>query len=101
MTAPVFKRISDWVYSKTPKSVQPNSNGKNLTTQLANSLKLNVDMSKKIVPNVVGYSGSEVIPTLENLGLDVRYTGIGKVTSQSLPNGTKFKKGETIYLVLK
>lgn len=101
VTAPVFKRISDWVYSKTPKNVPTNGNGKNLETQLASSSKLNVDLSKKIVPNVVGYAGSEVIPTLENLGLDVRYNGIGKVVSQSLPKGVKFKKGETIYLVLK
>jgi len=61
---------------------------------------INVNKAKDIVPNVMGYSGSKAIPVLENLGLDVRYTGVGRVTNQSILAGTKFKKGETIYLML-
>lgn len=101
VTAPVFKRISDWVYSKTPQPMPVKAGNNLMTKQLVSTSKLDIDLAKKIVPNVVGVAGAEVVPALENLGLDVRYTGIGKVVSQSLPKGTKFKKGETIYLVLK
>ncbi|WP_068597460.1 penicillin-binding protein [Vaginella massiliensis] len=101
VTAPVFKRISDWVYSKTPQPMPAKIGENKIETQIVSNSKLDVDMRKNIVPNVVGYSGSEAVPLLENLGLDVRYTGIGKVMNQSLPKGTRFKKGETIYLVLK
>ncbi len=101
VTAPVFKRIADWVYSKTPQAVPSNLGDKHVVNQLAVNKNLDVDLSRKVVPNVIGYSGTEVVPALENMGLDVRYTGIGKVVSQSLPKGKKIRKGETIYLVLK
>lgn len=100
VTGPVFKKIADWVYSRTPKPT-PN-------------LPLLVDVNKSIVsdpvfkanfetskmPNVVGNSGRNVIPALENMGLDVQYSGFGRVISQSIPAGMGFKKGQTIYLDL-
>lgn len=100
VTAPVFKKIADWVYSRTP---QPSPelpklvNVKN-AIQSVPSFKPNYDA--KVIPNLVGKSGESVIPALENMGLDVRYSGIGKVKHQSIPAGTRFKKGETIYLTL-
>lgn len=102
VTAPVFKKIADWVYSKTPIPLpsEIKSNGKNVVRNFANSSEINVSKSGNLVPNVLGYSGSKAIPTLENLGLDVRYSGVGRVTNQSIPAGTRFKKGETIYLML-
>ena len=59
-----------------------------------------MNQSKNIIPNVTGHVGSEAVQVLENLGLDVQYTGVGRVIKQSIPVGTKFKKGETIYLTL-
>src|SRR5690606_7181540 len=100
VTAPVFKKIADWVYSRTaipapdlPKLVDVKKN-------LQSTPEFKINYENKIVPNVIGKSGESVIPALENMGLDVRYTGIGKVLNQSIPAGSSFRKGETIYLIL-
>ena len=73
---------------------------KNAVKEFKKGDDINVSNSKNIVPNVTGHTGSKAIPVLENLGLDVQYSGFGKVTNQSIPAGTRFKKGETIYLML-
>src|SRR5690606_16997226 len=100
VTAPVFKKIADWVYSRTPQLVPYAPPLVDVEKNIKSEPKVNPNEEKKIVPNVVGKSGLNVIPALENMGLDVRYTGIGKVTAQSIPAGTGFRKGETIYLAL-
>ena len=100
VTAPVFKKIADWVYSKTPIPLPKDLVKRNTVAEFKKGDKINVGKSKNTIPNVTGHVGSDVIPVLENLGLDVQYTGFGKVISQSIPAGTRFKKGETIYLML-
>ncbi len=100
VTAPVFKKIADWVYSKTPIPLPRDLVKKNAVKEFKKGDDINVSNSKNIVPNVTGHTGSKAIPVLENLGLDVQYSGFGKVTNQSIPAGTRFKKGETIYLML-
>ena len=102
VTAPVFKKIADWVYSKTPIPLpsEIKKSGKNVVSNFAKDAEINSSKVKNIVPNVMGFAGAKAVPVLENLGLDVRYSGVGRVTNQSLPAGTRFKKGETIYLML-
>lgn len=100
VTAPVFKKIADWVYSKTPIPLPNNLVKKNTLKEFKKEDIINVNQSKNIIPNVTGHVGSEAVQVLENLGLDVQYTGVGRVIKQSIPVGTKFKKGETIYLTL-
>ena len=100
VTAPVFKKIADWVYSKTPIPLPRDLVKKNAVNEFKKEDKIVTNESKNIVPNVTGHTGSKAIPVLENLGLDVQYSGFGKVTTQSIPAGTRFKKGETIYLML-
>lgn len=102
VTAPVFKKIADWVYSKTPIPLpsEIKSSSKQMINTFAKESTINVGKAKDVVPNVMGFSGSKAIPVLENLGLNVRYSGIGRVTNQSLKAGARFKKGETIYLML-
>jgi len=102
VTAPVFKKIADWVYSKTPIPLpaEIKKSSKKVINNFAKETSITVSKVNNIVPNVLGYSGSKAIPVLENLGLDVRYSGIGRVTNQSIAGGTRFKKGETIYLML-
>ena len=52
------------------------------------------------VPNVQGMSGMDALSLLENIGLKVQISGIGKVASQSLKQGEKLVKGATIILKL-
>ena len=51
-----------------------------------------------IVPSVIGMGAKDAVSILENLGLNVRIQGIGKVVSQSLKAGTNYKKGDTVFL---
>ncbi len=100
VTAPVFKKIADWIYSRTPRPVPFAPQLVNISKEIQSVPKFNPNKTKNIVPNLTGKNGVNVIPALENMGLDVRYTGIGKVTAQSIPAGSSFRKGETIYLTL-
>jgi cell division protein FtsI (penicillin-binding protein 3) len=53
-----------------------------------------------IVPNVQGMGARSAIYLMENAGLQVRITGIGKVKKQSLTPGHKYQKGQTVLLTL-
>lgn len=52
------------------------------------------------VPNVKGYGLRDAVYCLEKMGLKVKSVGVGRVTSQSLEQGTKVKRGATILLTL-
>ena len=52
------------------------------------------------VPNVVGMGAKDAVYLLENAGLKVQLTGIGKVKSQSIQAGNTLHKGKTIHLRL-
>lgn len=52
------------------------------------------------IPDVTGMGVSNAIYILERAGLRVKVNGIGKVTKQSLTPGSKFHKGQRIYLTL-
>ena len=52
------------------------------------------------MPNVIGMSGMDAIALLENMGMKVKFSGMGRVKEQSVENGIKLKKGTTIYLKL-
>lgn len=100
VTAPVFKKIADWVYSRTPKEIPAAPEMANIKKQIEATPTLRYDSNNQLIPDLLGKSGESVIPVLENMGLDVRYVGLGKVVAQSIPAGTKFRKGQTIYLTL-
>ncbi len=53
-----------------------------------------------VVPDVRGMGAGNAIYLLENAGLNVKIKGIGKVKSQSLKPGAKYKSGQTVYLTL-
>lgn len=77
---------SDWVMVKT------------------DSLELrlkNVTLRKGLVPNVVGMGAKDAVFVMENAGLRVSLSGMGRVTSQSLSPGQQIVKGQTVGLTLK
>jgi len=56
-------------------------------------------ISKSSVPNVKGMGARDAIYVLENLGMNVEVTGVGKVVKQTIRPGTKIKGQDiTIYL---
>jgi cell division protein FtsI (penicillin-binding protein 3) len=57
-------------------------------------------VSEERVPDVRGMGARDAVFLLESSGLQVRVSGIGKVKSQSLLPGYKFKKGQTIKLTM-
>lgn len=54
----------------------------------------------KRVPSVIGMGAKDAVYLLESKGLRVALTGVGKVSSQSLPQGTLINKGQTISIHL-
>ena len=52
------------------------------------------------VPNVCGMTVREALVCLEKVGLNVRFSGAGRVVSQSLPAGSQFNRGAMINLTL-
>jgi len=52
------------------------------------------------IPEVRGMSAKDALYILENAGIDVRLSGIGKVTQQSIPAGTPYKENTSIDLIL-
>ena len=60
----------------------------------------NRDMMRNFVPSVIGMGAKDAVYLLESKGLRVNLTGVGKVRSQSIANGTIVKKGQTITIQL-
>ena len=54
-----------------------------------------------IMPDITGYSKSEVIVLQKLLNIKVEFSGTGYVYEQSIKAGDKFKPGETIKVRLK
>lgn len=54
-----------------------------------------------VVPDVTGMAAPAAIAALEKRGLNVLLSGTGTVTTQSIPPGTKIKKGSRILLIMK
>lgn len=58
------------------------------------------EVDDKMVPNVVGMGAKDAIYLLESLGLKPTISGVGRVSSQTVPPGRGFKKGQSIHLKL-
>ena len=99
VAGPVFQALMEHVYVSTPKPyIKPDS--VKLKPNYAAKKPFEIKNNPKTIPNLIGKKGFQVIPALENLGLNVRYTGVGKVVSQSLEPGSAFIKNQTLYLEL-
>ena len=102
VAAPVFKEIAHKIYTSTPSSVQKVTDSiinASVDKDFDNYRKIS-NKYKTIMPRVLGMSGMDAISVLENLGLKVEFSGLGKVMEQSIDKGTKIKKGATVYLKL-
>lgn len=57
-------------------------------------------LEKNQVPELFGMGIRDAVYLLENRGVHVRYQGVGRVRSQSIPSGQPIIKGTTIHLTL-
>lgn len=57
--------------------------------------------SENIVPNLLGLNFDDALYLLENMGLKIRYNGLGKIVQQSIPAGTKISRGSHISITMR
>jgi cell division protein FtsI (penicillin-binding protein 3) len=102
VAAPVFKEIAQKIYTTTPVDNQ-SVEDKIQFNEIDKQYEIYDDKLRKSyteVPNVQGMSGMDALSLLENIGLKVKVSGVGKVKFQSLKKGEKLIKGKTITLKL-
>ncbi|MDG1037622.1 MAG: penicillin-binding protein [Polaribacter sp.] len=102
VAAPIFKEIAQKIYTTTPIDNQSVGDEVDFTSIEKQYEKYNIKLNKeyKRIPNVYGMTGMDALSLLENIGLKVKLSGMGRVKSQSLKKGVRFIKGSTIILKL-
>ena len=102
VAAPAFQKIAQKIYTATPiKETLTKFNKRQITfIKQHNTLKINKIRQYNKMPNLKKMAGMDAIALLENLGLEVRCDGIGKVAFQSIKPGDNFKKYKSIYIKL-
>lgn len=102
VAAPIFKEIAQKIYTSTAINKQYVAD--KISDEVINDeyqeYYQKLTKYKTVMPSVKGMSGMDAVALLENMGLKVEFTGIGKVTQQSVKNGVKIEKGATVYLKL-
>ncbi|AZJ32621.1 PASTA domain-containing protein [Tenacibaculum mesophilum] len=102
VAAPIFKEIAQKIYTSTAINNQLVSDdiSEEVLEREYQEYYQKLRKYKTIMPKVLGMSGMDAIALLENMGLKVKFSGVGKVTEQSIDRGQKVSKGATIYLKL-
>ena len=101
VAAPVFKEIAGKTFLKTPQNIEQEmlvDRKVDLSRMIERNAKIAVNDSK--MPAVVGMTGKNIIPQLENAGYRVDYKGVGKILEQFPSEGTTMNKNQRIYLKL-
>lgn len=100
VAGPVFKTIAQKIYTDTPNVDQ-------IDQQEATNTEVNKDFEKyfavsqkykTIVPDVKGLPAMDAVAILENLGLQVKLNGSGKIKKQSIQKGEKVKPNQQILI---
>lgn len=72
------------------------------TQSQSNTVALHAkDIPTEKAPSVIGMGAKDAIYLLESRGLKVQMTGVGKVSKQSIPQGTNIQPGQSIRIELK
>lgn len=102
VAAPIFKEIAQKIYTSTAINNQFVSDdiSEEVLDKEYQEYYQKLRKYKTIMPKVTGMSGMDAVALLENMGLKVKFSGVGKVTEQSVERGVKVSKGATIYLKL-
>ena len=102
VAGPVFKDIARRIYVNSPERSMAKEPKKVDIEKIALQNSKNTPNAQKlsVMPNLKNKKGSSAIATLENAGLRVNFEGVGNVVQQSIPAGTRIKKGQTVNLIL-
>ncbi|MDD3033216.1 MAG: penicillin-binding protein [Bacteroidales bacterium] len=98
--APVFKKIADKIYVSSPEWISP-VEGNGSISGKSREILANLDSFKcDSIPQVKGLGIRDALYILENQGYKVRFSGKGKVISQSHIPGNDLDNKGLIYLQL-
>ena len=102
VAAPIFKEIAQKIYTTTPIDNQSVNDKVEFAAINKHYKKYNKALNKGYtkMPNVKGMNGMDAVSMLENIGLKVQFSGVGKVKTQSIKKGERLVKGATIILKL-
>jgi cell division protein FtsI (penicillin-binding protein 3) len=100
VAAPVFKKIAESVIHDIPQRTLLGLN--EIAALRADQPKPDVNefLEAKQMPDVRGWPAMEAVTALENLGMEVKIKGKGKVKRQSKRPGDSLKKNQTVLLTL-
>jgi cell division protein FtsI (penicillin-binding protein 3) len=100
VSGPVFKRIAQKIFTDTPiiDEVETLEVKHVAVEKEFDSYYKTAQTYKTIMPNVVGLPLMDALALLENMGLKVKFQGVGIVKSQSLDKGLKIKKNQTVVI---
>ena len=102
VSGPVFKKIAQKIYTSAPVlDVIDNINKKSLAVeeQYQNYFSISENY-KTVMPNLKGLPAMDAIAILENMGLQVKIVGQGKVKKQSVNRGERVVPKTTVILEL-
>ena len=99
--APVFKSIADCVVSMDKELSHIQFPGGSDTLSPVRRVQHRRAWPAGQMPNCEGMTVREAVALLESRGLDVRFDGCGRVTSQLPQPGTRIQKNQTVHLHLK
>lgn len=102
VSGPVFKKIAQKIYTSAPVlDVIDNINKKSLAVeeQYQNYFSTS-EKYKTVMPNLKGLPAMDAIAILENMGLQVKIVGQGKVKKQSINRGERVVPKTTVILEL-
>ncbi|AXT20901.1 PASTA domain-containing protein [Flavobacteriaceae bacterium AU392] len=102
VAAPVFKKIAQKIYTDTPviDAVENLEEKDMAVVGDYESYYKTAQTYKTIMPNLKGLPAMDAITLLENMGVKVKMIGSGKVKTQSVAQGVKLKKNQTVILNL-
>lgn len=102
VAGPVFKQIAHKIYTETPVIDNVKDIHKDIE-QVSKDYKnyyTKVNSQNKTMPNLKNMSGMDAVSMLENMGLTVRFKGVGRVVSQSIKPGEKIDSKIIVELTL-
>ncbi len=99
--APAFREIALKIHNRVPQA-DTLSRLKVANKTVINEFKQYyhlLDQPESVMPNVVGMPAMDAVALLENMGLQTKLKGVGKVISQSIPEGRQIEAVKTVKLI--